>query len=151
MSINPGLEANHSHTVHDQDLAIHWGGDMPVLASPVLIGLFEETCVKATDHLLPANRSTVGVGFDLLHISPTPAGSTVQISAHLKEVKGKKLTFDVDAHDSFGLIATGVLHRSIVKTASFLDKVQAKLDQRDRGCTEEPKPVERKPGRERPA
>ena len=56
---------------------------MPVLASPALIGRLEEVCVKAADHLLDASETTVGVGFDLVHVAPTPQGSEVRLTAHI--------------------------------------------------------------------
>ena len=129
MKIHPGLEAAATYLVQAEDLAIHWGSEMPVLASPVLIGRFEEACMKATDHLLASTETTVGVGFDILHISPSPADSKIEISARLEEVKGERLTFDVEAHDSSGLISSGMLHRVIVKKSSFLGKLQKKLEQ----------------------
>src|SRR3990172_6140071 len=123
MEMQPGLTAIETHTIQGKDLATHWGSEMPVLASPVLIGLFELACVKATDHLLESTHTTVGVGFDVMHISPTPIGSEVQVTASLEAVEGSKLTFHVEAYDADGLISTGVLHRAVVKKETFLERV----------------------------
>lgn len=137
MTIKLGMEASHVHVVHEKDLATHWGGEMEVLASPVLIGLFEQACVKATDHLLPSTNTTVGVGIDVLHLSPSPSGSMVQISVRLERIRGKKLTFNAEARDSQGLVATGIIYRAIVKKLAFMEKVQEKLAEFDEHVLEE--------------
>ena len=139
--IRPGLQAVETFQVQAKDLAVHWGSDFPVLASPVLIGWFEEACMKATDHLLASTETTVGLGFDVVHLSPSPAQSTIRILARLQHVKDKKLVFNVDAHDSSGLISTGILHRAIVEKSSFLDKVHEKLGQSERKTRKDRTPV----------
>lgn len=127
MKLEPGMQSQQTYSVRADDLALHWGGEMPVLATPVLIGLFEKACVAATDHCLTQDRITVGMGIDVLHISPVTEGTNIEIRARLDSVDGKKLKFCVEAYDARGLVATGRIYRSIVGKAAFMTKVCQKV------------------------
>ena len=127
MNLEAGLESRVRLSVKFEDLALHWGSDMPVLSTPSLVGHMEQACVRVTAGYLPEGSTTVGTGVEVVHISPTPESFQFEILAHLSKVDGKKLTFHVEVHDEFGLISTGTLHRAIVEKASFLSKVCRKM------------------------
>ena len=131
MTLEEGTEARKIVTVRYKDLALHWGSDFPVLATPALVGLFEATCVKASDHTLPDGDTTVGMGIDMLHLAPSPQGGEVELSARLVDVEGKKLTFHVEAYDSTQLIATGTMYRAVVAKSHFMAKVLGKVGPAD--------------------
>ena len=123
MTLEVGLTAEQSHTVTQKDLALHWGGEAPVLASPVLMGLLEQTCMLATESKLPEDKMTVGMGFDILHLAPTPEQDSITLVATLEEVNRSQLKFFVEARDSKGVISTGTHIRGIVDRLKFLEKV----------------------------
>jgi predicted thioesterase len=50
-------------------------------------------------------------------------GDTVRATATLKEVDGRKLTFDVKAEDSKGVIGEGTHVRYIVNRQKFMSKL----------------------------
>ena len=124
MTLRRGLTAQQSHVVTQEDLASNWGGEIPVLASPVLMGLLEQTCAMATDEKLPKGKITVGVGFDVLHLAPTPAQEAVTLVATLTEINGRQLQYFVEARDSKGVIFSGKHFRGIVDRERFLHKVK---------------------------
>lgn len=123
MTLRTGLRVEQSYTVSREDLALHWGGDFPVLASPVLIGLLEKTCMLVTDANLPEGKTTVGVGFDLLHLAPTPENEDVIVIATLEEINRNTLKFSVEARDRKTLIASGMHCRGVVDRRRFLEKI----------------------------
>ena len=127
MTLKSGLTAQQSHVVTQEDLALNWGGEIPVLASPVLMGLLEQTCVMATDEQLPKGKTTVGVGFDVRHLAPTPAQEAVTLVATLTEINGKQLQYFVEARDSKGVISSGKHFRGIVDRDKFLEKIGNRL------------------------
>lgn len=65
-----------------------------------LLGLLEWSCIKAFNLYLdwPAEQ-TVGIHINVSHEAVTPIGLEVTCTAELIEIDGKKLSFDVEAHD----------------------------------------------------
>ncbi|MCB1005143.1 MAG: thioesterase, partial [Acidimicrobiales bacterium] len=62
MPLHPGLSAEVQLTVSDADTAIAVGsGTVPVLATPRVIALCEETSVKAMEDDLEPGTTTVGM------------------------------------------------------------------------------------------
>jgi predicted thioesterase len=120
----PGLRAEISLVVSGADTAIAArSGDVPVLATPRLLALFEEASVAAVEGQLEAGKTTVGMRAQLDHLAPTGLGGTVRAEAVLEEIEGPRLTFKVSAHDNRGLIGVGRVTRVIVNRERFLEKV----------------------------
>ena len=57
------------------------------------------------------------------HTKPSAMGDTVSATAVLKEVEGRKLTFEVQAMDSKGVIGEGIHVRYIVDKEKFMSKL----------------------------
>jgi fluoroacetyl-CoA thioesterase len=122
-----GLAGSASAEVNETNLATTVGsGAAPVFATPMLIALMEAASVNCVEGLLPDEHQSLGVHVDVRHTSPTPAGLTVTATAVLKSVEGRKLNFDVVAHDGHEQIGSGQHTRVIVPSKSFLERVAAK-------------------------
>jgi predicted thioesterase len=120
----PGLRAEITLVVTGADTAITArSGDVPVLATPRLLALFEEASVAALEGQLEPGKTTVGMRAQLDHLAPTGLGGTVRAEAVLEEIEGPRLTFKVSAHDRRGLIGVGRVTRVIVSRERFLEKV----------------------------
>jgi len=65
------VEAMHEHRVSADDTAQHWGNDLPVLATPVLLWLGEVTAMRALADYLNDGEMTVGLAHDSAHLAPT--------------------------------------------------------------------------------
>ena len=87
---------------------------VPVLASPGLFGLLEETAIKCVAPTLEEGQGTVGTRLDVQHMAPTPVDMKVTASAELTELDGRRLVFSVEAHDEREQIARGTHERFIV-------------------------------------
>jgi predicted thioesterase len=109
--------------VGEGDTAIAYGsGDVPVLATPRLIALCEQASILAIGDALPPGTTSVGMRVEVSHLMPTAIGQEVEIEATLDRIEGKRLTFNVSAHDDRGLIAAGKVTRAVVDRAAFLAK-----------------------------
>src|SRR5262245_18143743 len=110
-------------TVSDTDTAISLrSGAVPVLGTPRLLALCEEAAGDAVDGQLEDGTTTVGMRVQLDHLAPSPVGCQVRAEATLKKVEGKRLTFNLAAHDERGLVAVGAMTRVIVDAASFVER-----------------------------
>jgi len=102
-------------------------GVVPVLATPVMINLFEAAALAAIEHLLPPGRQSLGTVLDVRHIAATPVGMRVEASAVVEKVEGRTVHFLVEAHDERELIGDGRHQRVVVNVEKFDERVQAKL------------------------
>lgn len=99
-------------------------GDVPVLATPILIAWLEAATVTAAAHLIGPGQTTVGTAVRIEHLRATPVGDTVTVLAEAPdEPAGKRLTFRVRAVDASGReVAAGEIDRVIVDRARFLSR-----------------------------
>ena len=114
--IRSGLTYDLKDTV-DKDQTINRMGKegADVLSTPSLLALMEWSSIKATDHLLPDDQTTVGYAVDgMRHLAPTPIGAKVVVKSVLTEVDGTKLTYEVEAFEADKLIGKAVHKRAIV-------------------------------------
>ena len=98
-----------------------------VFATGYMIGLIEWTCIKAINpHLDWPKEQTVGTHIDVNHIAATPPGLEVTAKVKLIEVDGRKLVFEVEAHDGVDLICQGKHERFIIYKEKFDAKMKEK-------------------------
>lgn len=102
-------------------------GELPVLATPQMIALMENTAYKSVAPYLEAGQGTVGTLMNVAHTAATPVGGTVTIETTLKEIDRKRLVFHVTASDNAGPIGEGTHERFIITNDRFLAKAQSKL------------------------
>jgi predicted thioesterase len=128
MDLRPGLSHTLEIVVDRKDTAAHVGsGVVQVLATPVVINLFESAALRAIEHLLSAGYQSLGTRLDVRHIAATPVGMKVSASARVTRVEGRAVYFALEAHDERELIADGTHERVIVNVAKFDARVQKKL------------------------
>jgi len=102
--------------------------EMPeVLATGFLVGLLEWACVEAIrPHLDWPTEQTLGTQVNFSHEAATPPGLTVTVRAQLIEINGRKLRFDIEAHDGIDIISRGSHERVVIDAARFRQKVAQK-------------------------
>jgi fluoroacetyl-CoA thioesterase len=122
-NLRVGLQAELTLLVSPEHLASRWGsGGVNVFATPHMIGLMEQTAVRAVDHLLPADYRTVGVHVDVRHLAATLPGHHVMARAVLEEIDGRRLVFRITAEDHAGLIGEGIHERFVVELQRFVSR-----------------------------
>jgi fluoroacetyl-CoA thioesterase len=98
-----------------------------VLATGYFVGLLEWACIRAINPSLdwPAEQ-TVGTHVDVSHCAATPAGLEVAVKVRLVQVDGRRLVFDVEAHDGIDLIGKGRHERFVIDRERFSAKTARK-------------------------
>ncbi|MEE9519784.1 MAG: thioesterase family protein [bacterium] len=132
MELEPGLEAEITITVGEDDLATAFGNEgVPVFATPALLSYFESTCRKAVEGALPEGSLTVGTWAEMKHMAATPPGMKVTFKARLTEVDRRRLLFEVEAHDEAEKIGEGNHERYYLDAAKFLEKAKEKAGSKE--------------------
>ena len=124
MALEPGLSASFDHSVSEEDLAIALtSGDVPVLSTPRVIAWCEAATMAAITGHISKEETTVGMRVRIAHVNPGGLGVMIRVSALLTRVDGRRLTFQVSAHDEQSQIAMGQVIRVIVDRQRFLERV----------------------------
>ncbi len=126
--IAPGLTGRAEIVVGPEHTAPFVGsGRIAVLATPIMINLFEAAALAAVEHLLPAGHQSLGIHLDVSHTAATPVGLRVTATAEVLKAEGRTVTFRVDARDEFEPIGGGTHQRVVVSVARFDERVQHKV------------------------
>ncbi len=126
--LKPGLTGAAELVVGEEHTAPRIGsGRVHVLATPVMINLFEAAALAAAEHLLPAGYQSLGTVLHVRHIAATPVGMRVRATAEVTKVDGRTLSFRLEARDERDLIGDGTHERVVVNVERFDRRVQEKL------------------------
>jgi predicted thioesterase len=126
--IKPGQRGSAELTVGEEHTAPRIGsGKVHVLATPVMINLFEAAALDAVEHFLPPGFQSLGTVLNVRHIAATPVGMRVKALAEVVKVEGRTVFFRLEARDERDLIGDGAHERVVVNVAKFDQRVQAKL------------------------
>jgi fluoroacetyl-CoA thioesterase len=126
--IAPGLTGTAELVVAAEHTAPFVGsGRIAVLATPVMINLFEAAALAAVEHLLPAGHQSLGIHLDVSHTAATPVGLRVTASAEVLRLERRTITFRVEARDPFEVIGGGTHQRIVVSVERFDARVQRKI------------------------
>ncbi|MDH3319226.1 MAG: thioesterase family protein [Betaproteobacteria bacterium] len=127
-ALKPGLQGRADLLVGEEHTAPRVGsGRVHVLATPVMINLFEAAALDAVERLLPPGRQSLGTVLNVRHIAATPVGMRVTASAEVTAVEGRTIRFRLEARDEKDLIGDGTHERVVVNVAKFDERVQRKL------------------------
>ena len=130
-SLRPGIKYQHKFVVPATKTVPHLYPEaeeflaMPeVFATGFLVGFLEWSCIRAINpHLDWPREQSVGTHIDVSHEAATPPGLEVTASVELVEVDGRRLVFDVEAHDGVDLISRGRHERFVIDKEKFETKV----------------------------
>lgn len=123
--IEIGLQHTSELTVTDAVTAIAIGsGDMPVLATPMMMALMENAAMLAVKDKLSEGSTTVGGHIESSHLKPSKVGDKVSATAEVTKVDGKKIEFKLAAYSGDTLLGEGTHLRFIVDRERFLSKLK---------------------------
>ena len=98
-----------------------------VLATGYMVALCEWAAIELIKpHLDWPREMTLGTHVDLSHVAATPPGFTVDVTATLVSVEGRKLSFSIHARDDAEMIAEGRHERHVIDAGRFAQKVAGK-------------------------
>ncbi|MBO4841455.1 MAG: thioesterase family protein [Bacteroidaceae bacterium] len=122
--IETGLKHTSELIVTDAVTAIAAeSGDMPVLATPMMMALMENAAMLAVKDELPEGCTTVGGHIESSHLKPSKVGAVVRAEAEVTKVDGKKISFRVAAYCGDTLLGEGTHLRFIVDKEKFLQRL----------------------------
>ena len=98
-------------------------GDMPVLATPMMMALMENAAMLAVKDYLPEGQTTVGGHIESSHLKPSKIGDVVRAEAEVTKVEGKKIEFKVAAYSGEALLGEGTHLRFVVDREKFMSRL----------------------------
>ena len=126
-ALKPGLTGRTELVVGEEHTAPRVGsGKVHVLATPVMINLFEAAALAAIEHLLPPGHQSLGTTLNVRHIAATPVGMKVFSEARVTRVENRTVFFELIAKDERELIGDGTHERVVVNVAKFDQRVARK-------------------------
>jgi len=125
-SLQPGISLVRRVLVEKEKTISFMGDEGRVYATPYLIGDIEYTCRNLILEHAEPNEDSVGIEVAIKHLAPTLPGSTVEITATVTAVEGRKVTFAVTAKDEIDTISSGSHARFVVEKAKTIERLKAK-------------------------
>ena len=134
-SLKPGIKFEHKYVVPISKTVpalypeLEEFVAMPeVFATGFLVGFLEWACIKAINPYLDwPTEQTVGTHINVSHQAATPPGREVTAVVELIAVEGRKLVFEVEAHDGLDLISKGRHERFVINKEKFEAKLLSKI------------------------
>ena len=128
MTLAAGICSRQERIVTDTITAKEIGsGELPVLATPYLIALAEETAWRSVAEYLEEGQGTVGTRIEFSHVSATPVSMKIWCESTLTEIDRRRLVFSFKVFDECGLIGEGTHERFIIDNGRFMEKTMNKL------------------------
>ena len=125
-TLQAGLAAKRSFRI-DRERTIDFMGEKArVYATPMLVRDIEVTCREFLLAHLDAGEDSVGTRVEIDHLAATLLGMEVEISIGVAEVKGRAVTFTVDAHDGIDPVCRGKHMRYVVDLKQTEARLAAK-------------------------
>ena len=133
-TLRPGLEGVFRYRVPESKTVPRIYEEAPdfqmmpaVLATGYMVALAEWACIELIKpHLDWPREQSLGTHVDLSHTAATPPGLTVEVRTRLAAVEGRRLVFEVRAHDGVDAITEGRHERHVIDAERFARKVAAK-------------------------
>lgn len=132
-TLQPGATHTHTYTVPAAKTVPHLYPDAPefaampaVFATGFMVGLMEWACLKLLADHLDEGEGSLGIAIDVDHAAATLPGQTVTVVASVVGIEGRKVTFQVTAHDGIDRIGSGTHGRAVIPLERFKTMVNVK-------------------------
>jgi predicted thioesterase len=129
-SLRPGI-SKVARVVIDAGRTIGFMGDAGrVYGTPHLVSDIEHTCRDLLLEHGDTGEDSVGAEVSIRHLAPTLLGMTVEVSAVVSAVDGRKVAFEVSAKDDLEQICVGTHTRFVVDVAKTIERLKTKSSKR---------------------
>lgn len=102
------------HRIVEPNLCIQFEGLPPVLSTPHLIWLLEESCMELLEDYLVEDEMSLGTHVDVEHLAPALIGDNVCFRSVIVQASGRDLLFRVEATNGDECLARGLHRRTVV-------------------------------------
>ena len=134
-TLKPGLRHRHTYVMGankrvpdlypESELFVGMPG---VFATGFCVGLLEWGALETLQPHLDDGEGSLGIAIAMDHTAPTLPGQTITVDVTVTAVEGRRISFDVEAHDGVDRIARGTHQRMVVKWDRFIGMVNAKAE-----------------------
>jgi predicted thioesterase len=125
-SLRPGVSRT-SRIEVDRDRTIGFMGEEGrVYGTPYLVRDIEMTCRQLILDHGEAGEDSVGTDVAIKHLAPTLLGMSVEITATVAAVDGRKVTFEISAKDNLEQVCSGTHGRFVVDVNKTVERLKAK-------------------------
>jgi predicted thioesterase len=115
----------------DRDRTITFMGEEGrVYATPSLVRDMEHTCRDLLMEHADDGEDSVGVEITVRHLAATLPDMEVEITATVKALDGRRVTFELEAKDEMEQIGAGSHTRFVVDVAKTFERLKAKAAKR---------------------
>ncbi|MDH3637670.1 MAG: LysR family transcriptional regulator [Gammaproteobacteria bacterium] len=104
------------------------GEKLRVYATPAMIWDIEGTCRDLTLPHLDDGEDSVGARIEADHLGATLLGMSVEITATVTEVDGRRVSFDVVVHDALELVGRARHIRFVIDKDRQKQRLEAKAE-----------------------
>lgn len=110
------------------ETAIDFIGDerARVLSTPHMIAYMEWAAREAILPFLDENEDSLGTLVDIRHLAATPIGMSVEFTATVTAVNGRRVMFRVEARDEKELVGEGRHERFVAEIGRLVARLAAK-------------------------
>lgn len=125
-SLRPGVSRT-SRIEIDRDRTIGFMGEEGrVYGTPYLVRDIEMTCRQLILDHGDTGEDSVGTDVAIKHLAPTLLGMSVEITATVAAVDGRKVTFEISAKDNLEQVCSGTHGRFVVDVNKTVERLKAK-------------------------
>jgi predicted thioesterase len=97
-----------------------------VLSTPHMIAWMEWAAREAIRPWLDENEDSLGTVVEVRHLAATPVGMSVEFTATVEEVRGRRVRFRVEARDEKQLVGEGFHERFVADIPRLVAALAAK-------------------------
>ena len=121
-----------SLTVRPADTSVAQAlNDLPILATPTLINVFEGACTAALAEHLGSGETSITSNLVVNTHASVGVGIEIRANATCVEVEGSVCKFNIEVHQGTKLVASGIIDRKIVDRVSFAARIAAESISRE--------------------
>lgn len=113
--------------VVDASRTIGFMGDaLRVYATPAMLRDVETICTNFLGEFLTPEENSVGARVEIDHLGPTLNGMSVDITATIARVDGRRIEFEIEVRDELDVVGRAKHTRFVVDLARQRERLDAK-------------------------
>jgi predicted thioesterase len=129
--IEPGRRLSFRVETQYRDTAEAFGNaGFRVVGTPALIGFLETAADRCLAPCYEGREGSVGTSIEVAHLAAAPEGSTLEASAEVVSIDGRKVRFAIEAKRGEVALMKGFHERLVVDLDRFLAKLAAEAPRR---------------------